>query len=205
MNYYLNNDLIEVGLDECARGCLFGRIYAAAVIFPKENNNNNKLEKIINDSKKISKKKRELLFDYIKERALDYSICWIDNNEIDKKGIQYCNMKLFQDCIQKLKLKSDYYLIDGTQYKPFNNVPHKCIKKGDTKYINIAAASILAKVAHDNYIKELVNNNIELEKYDLLNNMGYGTKKHRDAIIQYGITKYHRISYKPCNLYNIVK
>ena len=195
MKYFHNENIVEVGLDECARGVLFGRIYAAAVIFPKETNNN-ELEKIITDSKKLSKKKRELVYEYIKSRAIDYSVSWIDEKEVDEKGIQYCNMKVFHDCINKLKIKPEFILVDGTQFKEYNKIPHLCIKKGDSKYINIAAASILAKVDHDNYIKDLCNENNELKKYDLLNNMGYGTKKHIEGIKNFGYTEYHRKSYK---------
>lgn len=193
MNYSLHKDLIECGLDECARGCIFGRIYSACVIFPKDFN---ELDLQIKDSKKLSKKKRELVYEYIIKRAIDYSISWIDEKDIDEKGIQYCNMKVFHDCIDKLKVKPQFILIDGTQFKSYNNIPHLCIKKGDSKYYSIAAASILAKVAHDNYIKDLCNTDNTLCNYDLLNNMGYGTKNHINAIRKYGFCKYHRKSYK---------
>jgi len=195
MNYFYDRNNIEVGLDECARGVLLGRIYAAAVIFPYEFNNN-KLDKLIVDSKKLSKKKRLLLYDYIKERSIDYAISWIDEKEIDEKGIQYCNMKVFHDCLNKLKKKPTFILVDGTQFKKYNDIPHLCVKKGDSKYKSIAAASVLAKVEHDNYIDELCKSNSDLLKYDLLNNMGYGTKKHIESIKLHGFCKYHRLSYK---------
>ena len=195
MNLFYDPLKLEAGVDECARGVLFGRIYAAAVIFPK-NEVDNEYEKMINDSKKLNKSKRCKLYEYIKSRAIEYSICWMDEKEVDDKGIQYCNMTLFHKCLDNLTKKPDIILVDGTQFNKYNNIPHLCIKKGDSKYMSIASASILAKVEHDKYIEELVSNNNELVKYDLLNNMGYGTKKHIEAIKQFGYTKYHRKSYK---------
>ena len=199
MKYFHNENIVEVGLDECARGVLFGRIYAAAVIFPKDTNDDvydEKLEKMITDSKKLTKKKRELLYGYIKKRAIDYAVCWYSPKDVDDKGIQYCNMTAFHDCIDKLKTVPKFILVDGTQFRKYKNIEHLCIKKGDSKYINIAAASILAKVEHDYYIEELCEKDKELKQYDLLNNMGYGTKKHIEAIKKYGYAVHHRKSYK---------
>lgn len=205
MKYFHNKDKLEVGVDECARGVLFGRIYAAAVIFPKSINvnpdtYNSKMETMITDSKKLSKKKRELLSKYIKKRCIEYSICWIDEKTVDEKGIQYANMKIFHDCINKLSAKPEFILVDGTQFKKYsvdeNTIPHLCIKKGDSKYISIASASILAKVEHDAYIEKLCEDDNTLIKYDLQNNMGYGTKKHIAAIKEHGYSDYHRKSYK---------
>ena len=199
MKYFHNENIIEVGVDECARGVIFGRIYAGAVIFPKDTNDpdhDEKLEKMITDSKKLTKKKRESLYDYIKNRAIDYSVSWYSAKDVDDKGIQYCNMTAFHDCINKLKTKPKFILVDGTQFRKYNDTEHLCIKKGDSKYISIAAASILAKVEHDFYIEKLCKENKDLCNYDLLNNMGYGTKKHIEAIKKYGYSKYHRKSYK---------
>ena len=138
-----------------------------------------------------------MLYEYLKNRVLDYSVCWMDEKDVDEKGIQYCNMTLFHNCIKKLKNKKpEIILVDGTQFRPYDKIPHLCIKKGDSKYMSIAAASILAKVEHDKYISDLVIENNELEKYDLLNNMGYGTKKHIEAIKNFGYTDFHRKSYK---------
>jgi len=199
MNPYLNIDHIEAGVDECARGVLFGRIYGAAVIYPIDGIND-KLQDLITDSKKLNPKKRELLFDFIINNVIDYSISWVDAKTVDEKGIQYSNYKVFHDSLDKLKIRPDHILVDGNQfleYKYENKIiPHTCIIKGDSKYLSIACASILAKVSHDRYIKELVNQQVDLAKYDLLNNMGYGTKKHISAIANYGYTKYHRKSYK---------
>lgn len=224
MKYYYDiTNKNEVGVDECARGVVFGRIYGAAVIFPKsiyvsnvnENASNvdgnasnvdgnetidpnydKKLEDMIMDSKQLSRKNRDILYNYIKKRAIDYSVGYYDESVIDEKGIQYCNMTVFHDCINNLRTKPDFILVDGISFWKHDSLNHLCIKKGDSKYLSIACASILAKVEHDNYINELCKNNKELTKYDLLNNMGYGTKKHIDAIRQYGYTKHHRKSYK---------
>ena len=199
MKSYYDNNYIEAGVDECARGVLFGRIYGAAVIYPK-NGIDHPLESLINDSKKLNSKNRELLFDFIINNVTEYTISWVDAITVDEKGIQYSNYKVFHDSLNKLNNRPNHILVDGKcfqEYKYDNNiVPHTCIIKGDTKYLSIACASILAKVSHDRYIRDLVNQQLYLEKYDLLNNMGYGTKKHIQAISLYGYTEYHRKSYK---------
>ena len=205
MNKFLNKENIEAGVDECARGVLFGRIYGAAVIYPKEGIDN-KLEELITDSKKLSSKKRDLLYDFIINNVEDYAISWIDENIIDEKGIQYANYKVFHDSLDKLKVRPNHILVDGNRFEEYsyNNEPvsHTCVIKGDSKYLSIACASILAKVSHDRYIKNLVNDQIDLLKYDLENNMGYGTKKHIQAISEYGYSKYHRKSYNIKSLNN---
>lgn len=199
MNIYLDKSVTEAGVDECARGVLFGRIYGAAVVYPKEGINN-EMEKLITDSKKLSKKKRELLFDFIKDNVIDYAISWIEADVVDEKGIQYANYKVFHDSLDKLKIRPKHILVDGNRFQEYKYkdeiIPHTCIIKGDSKYLSIACASILAKVTHDKYIQTLVNEQLYLLKYDLLNNMGYGTKKHIQAISEYGYTHYHRKSYK---------
>tara|TARA_X000000950_G_C13818828_1_gene620982 strand:- start:104 stop:715 length:612 start_codon:yes stop_codon:yes gene_type:complete len=198
MQKYQNKDIIEVGVDECARGVLFGRIYSAAVIYP-ENKVPLKIENMIDDSKKLSAKKREVIYNEL-IKYVKYNVSYIENYEIDKTGIQSSNYKSFHDAISGLNIIPDKILVDGKYFKKYyhNNklINHECIIKGDSKFLSIASASIIAKVEHDNYIKNLVKENSYLQKYDLLNNMGYGTKKHIDAIKKYGYTKYHRMSYK---------
>jgi len=195
---YQNKDKIEIGIDECARGVLFGRIYSAAVIYPK-NGLPKEIEDIINDSKKLSIKKRELIYQNVID-TIPYSVSYIENDEIDNVGIQPCNYKVFHNAISGLNVKPDKILVDGKCFKDYylNNekIDHECIIKGDGKYLSIALASIIAKVEHDNYIKKIVEENPELEKYDLLNNMGYGTANHIKAIQKYGYTDFHRKSYK---------
>lgn len=205
MKNYHNIEYVEAGVDECARGVLLGRIYGAAVVYPKDGINN-KLEKLITDSKKISSKKREILYDFIINNVTDYAVSWVDENTIDEKGIQYANYKVFHDSLDKLKIRPNHILVDGNKFKEYKNngeiIPHTCFVKGDSRYLSIACASILAKVSHDRYIQNLVNQQIDLAKYDLENNMGYGTKKHIKAISEYGFSDYHRKSYNIKSLNN---
>tara|TARA_Y100000741_G_scaffold269457_1_gene209655 strand:- start:164 stop:763 length:600 start_codon:yes stop_codon:yes gene_type:complete len=190
---------IEVAIDEVARGCLFGRLYSAAVVWPIDFDNS---IYNINDSKKLSKKKREELYDVIINNALDWNVNYIEHDEIDKLNILQANMKSMHQNIDNLTLDIDHILVDGNYFKPYKNIEHTCVIKGDSKYCSIAAASILAKVSHDRYITELCDTYPDLqEKYDLLNNMGYPTKKHIEGIKEHGISKFHRKSYGICNNY----
>ena len=193
-------NIIEVGLDEVARGCMFGRVYTAAVIWPE-----NYIEDpnyIIKDSKKLSKKKREELYHYIVDNALDWNVNYMENTEIDKLNILQATMKSMHTNLDNLLIDVDHILVDGTNFNQYSNVPYTCVPKGDNKYYSIAAASILAKVEHDWYIEDLCKKKPELnEKYDLLNNMGYGTKNHMESIKKYGTTIYHRKSFGICKFY----
>ena len=190
---------IEVAIDEVARGCLFGRLYSAAVVWPIDFDNS---IYNINDSKKLSKKKREELYDVIINNAIDWNVNYIEHDEIDKLNILQANMKSMHQNIDNLTLDIDHILVDGNYFKPYKNIEHTCVIKGDSKYCSIAAASILAKVSHDRYITELCDTYPDLqEKYDLLNNMGYPTKKHIEGIKEHGISKFHRKSYGICNNY----
>ena len=199
LELYKNFNDIEVGLDECARGVMFGRLYAAAVIMPKEKLNDNIFENI-KDSKKLSRKKREELYDYIIENCLEYSIAWVDEKEVDEVNILKANINAFHKCLDNIKTKYNSVLVDGIHFKIYNNIKYQCIKGGDNKYMSIAAASILAKVSHDRYIMELCQKEPDLKKYDLENNMGYGTKKHIAAINEYGSSKYHRKTFGICKI-----
>ena len=193
-------NIIEVGLDEVARGCMFGRVYTAAVIWPEDFEEDPNY--IIKDSKKLTKKKREELYDYIINTALDWNINYMEHHDIDKLNILQATMKSMHINLDNLLIDVDHILVDGTNFNQYSNIPYTCIPKGDNKYYSIAAASILAKVAHDRYIEELCKNEPELhEKYDLLNNMGYGTKNHMDNIKKYGISEYHRKSFGICKNY----
>lgn len=197
-NYYKQNS-IEVAIDEVARGSLFGRLYTAAVIWPLDFDNT---QYNINDSKKISKKKREYLYDVIINNAIDWNINYIESDKIDEINILQSNVLSMHQNIDKLNLNIDHILIDGNYFKPYKNIPHTCVIKGDSKYCNIAAASILAKVEHDKYIKDICNKYPILHtQYDLLNNMGYPTKKHIEGIKKYGITQFHRKTYSICSQY----
>jgi ribonuclease HII len=178
----------EAGTDEAGRGCLAGPVTAASVILPKKFQN-----KILNDSKQLSEHKRELLRPIIEENALDFSVCHIYENEIDKINILNASILAMHKSLDKLKEKPSLILVDGNRFKPYKNIPYKCIVKGDSKYMSIAAASVLAKTYRDAYMLKLHE---EFPMYNWAKNKGYPTKEHREAIRKYGLTKYHRRSFK---------
>lgn len=211
-HYYRDDNIIEIGVDEVGRGPMFGRVYSAAVILPKDESFDHSLMK---DSKKFySKSKIKEVAEYIKKNSLYWSISWCSEDDIDKLNILNATFKSMHSSINKIIMKDltkEYLLlIDGNNFKPFTifkddkikEIPNICVKGGDNKYTSIAAASILAKVERDNYIDELINDNIELnDKYDILKNKGYGTKKHIEGIKKYGISKYHRKTFGICKNY----
>ena len=202
MQLYKHENLVEVGIDEAGRGCLNGRVYAAAVILP------NKIEDDIytqiKDSKKCSRKKRNQLRTYIENTALAYGVGYVDENEIDSMNILKASYKAMHIALDKIEVPYDHILVDGPRFSPYMNkkddfVSYSCIPKGDNLYYSIAAASILAKVYHDEYIQEVCRSNPILnDRYGWLSNMGYGTKIHLDGIKKYGISKYHRKTFAPC-------
>ena len=197
-------DVLCAGVDEVARGCLFGRVYAAAVIWRDSSD----LDKLLNilrikniklkDSKKLSRKDREFLRYYIENLSLDYSVGWCDSGEVDSLNISNATFKSMHKALDKLTIIPEMILVDGNRFKKYKDIEHECIIKGDSKITSISAASILAKVYHDQYIIDLIKKHPELKKYDLHSNMGYGTKKHLDAIKKHGITKYHRKTFGIC-------
>jgi len=193
--FYKINTL-EVGIDEAGRGSLMGDVYVAAVILPLD------IDFEVNDSKKLSRRKRLILKDNIEESAIDFSIASMNNQEIDKINILNATITSMHKALHKLNVQPEYILVDGDRFKSYYDingqyVPHKCIVGGDAKYNSIAAASILAKVYHDKHIEELCDKYPILDEYyDILNNMGYGTKKHLNGINEYGVTQFHRKSYK---------
>lgn len=188
----------EIGIDEAGRGPLIGRVYAGAVIWPEG------LEPsiLIKDSKKLSQKKRKLALMWIKENIPKWSVGYAEHNEIDEINILEATKLAMQRAIDNLNVNMDDYelVIDGSGwYKKFPDYRVYSIVDGDNKYYSIAAASIIAKEHHDEYIKELCSNNPELDtKYGLCKNMGYGTKVHLEGIKKYGISEYHRKSFKSC-------
>ena len=191
----LKTNNYEIGIDEAGRGPLLGRVYAAAVIWNDDECN------LINDSKKLSHSKRKLAFEWIKNN-ITYGIGWADHNEIDEINILQATKLAMDRALEKLEINNNFTLfIDGCGWENKFNYLTKSIIKGDCKYYSIAAASIIAKESNDNYIKELCIEYPELnEKYDLLNNMGYGTKKHIDGIKKYGYSIFHRKSFKLKNI-----
>lgn len=206
MKLYYKENQIEVGLDEVARGCLFGRVYTAAVIWPEENDPDI-FHPIMKDSKKLSKTRREIMSEYVKANAVDYSISFCSSEIIDEINILQATYKCMHQALDGLNVDFDQIVVDGNNFKPYINrhgdyVPHKCFPQGDTKYYSIASASILAKVEHDKYIRDLCEQYPELDdKYGLTSNMGYGTQLHMDGIIENSITQWHRKEFGICKEY----
>jgi len=198
-------NLKEVGIDEAGRGCLFGPVCVASVSL---NMDGNPLISEIKDSKKLSQKKRDILYDIIKENSI-YSIQLINEEVIDKENILQATLKGMHLSLDELDMNTniDLILVDGNHFPPYFSITqdkflkHECVINGDNTYVNIAAASILAKVTRDRYIIDLCEKNENLKKYDLQKNKGYGTKKHMEAIKAYGIVEGHRKSFKPCSNY----
>lgn len=178
----------EAGTDEAGRGCLAGPVTAAAVILPEKFQN-----KILNDSKQLSEHKRNLLRPIIEENATYYGVCHIFEKEIDKINILNASILAMHKSLDKIENKPSLILVDGNRFKPYYDVPYKCIVKGDSKYMSIAAASVLAKTYRDEYMLKLHK---EFPMYNWAKNKGYPTKEHREAIREYGLTKYHRKSFK---------
>ena len=202
---YQNADAIELGIDEAGRGCLFGDLFVAGVILPKNIEELINIEKItIKDSKKMSKKKRIISQEFIKKHAIDYIVIQVSSKTIDEKNILCSTLNGMHDVVKTIKTKPDKILVDGNKFNDYydeNNqkIDHECIIGGDDSYLSIAAASILAKTAKDEYIEKIVEANPELEKYGLLTNSGYGTKKHIEAINKFGISEWHRKTYSICD------
>ena len=183
-----SHNTLEAGTDEAGRGCLAGPVTAAAVILPKDFRN-----ELLNDSKQLTKKNRNKLRLVIESEALAFSVVHISHQEIDILNILNASIKAMQQAVLNLIPLPEYIIVDGNRFKAVENIPHSCVIKGDSKYLSIAAASILAKTYRDDFMENL---HLEHSQYDWINNKGYPTKKHRDAIEKYGITPYHRLSFK---------
>ena len=178
----------EAGIDEAGRGSLAGPVTAAAVILGKNFENKN-----LNDSKKLSPKKRLELKKYIEKNALAYSVAFVNSSHIDKNNILNSTFKAMHMSLKGLDIEPNFILVDGNLFKPYRDLKHKCIIKGDQKYQNIAAASILAKTYRDEYMTNL---HLKFPEYDWIRNKGYGTRYHLDMITKFGRTKYHRKSFQ---------
>lgn len=184
-HYY--ESLIEAGCDEAGRGCLAGSVYAAAVILPPDYQN-----ELLNDSKKLTAKKRYALREEIERDAIAWAVGIVTPEEIDKINILNASFLAMHRALDQLKVRPEAVIVDGNRFKPYHDLPSTTIVKGDGKYLSIAAASILAKTYRDDYMLSLAE---EYPQYDWQSNMGYPTKKHRQAIREHGITPYHRKSY----------
>ena len=184
-HYY--ESLIEAGCDEAGRGCLAGSVYAAAVILPPDYQN-----ELLNDSKKLTAKKRYALREEIERDAIAWAVGIVTPEEIDKINILNASFLAMHRALDQLQVRPEAVIVDGNRFKPYQDLPSTTIVKGDGKYLSIAAASILAKTYRDDYMLSLAE---EYPQYDWQSNMGYPTKKHRQAILEHGITPYHRKSY----------
>ena len=180
-------DLIEAGCDEAGRGCLAGSVYAAAVILPSDYDNPE-----FNDSKKLTEKKRYLLREQVQRDAVAWAIGVVTPDEIDKINILNASFLAMHRALDQLKVRPEAVIVDGNRFKPYHDLPYTTIIKGDGRDQAIAAASRLAKTYRDDYMAELA---IQYPQYDWQSNKGYPTKKHREAIKNYGITPFHRRSY----------
>ena len=192
-HYYTGK--VEAGCDEAGRGCLAGSVYAAAVIFPEDYQNDE-----LNDSKQLTDRRRKQLREIIQRDAIAWAVGVVTPEEIDRINILNASILAMHRALDQLTVRPKAIIVDGNRFKPYRpvvdgsavNIPHTTIVKGDGKYLSIAAASILAKTYRDDYMDELA---LKYPQYDWLSNKGYPTKKHREAIRQYGITPYHRKSF----------
>ena len=185
---YLHKTKIEVGCDEAGRGCLAGPVVAAAVILPKDFTH-----PLLNDSKQVSEKKRSLLKMVIQEHALAYAVGVVDHKEIDEINILNASFLAMHRALDKIKLPFESILVDGNRFKKYKDSEHHCIIKGDGKYLNIAAASILAKTYRDELMENLDE---EFPVYSWKKNKGYPTKAHRAAIREFGVNENHRLTFR---------
>ena len=185
-NHYYEG-LVEAGCDEAGRGCLAGSVFAAAVILPPDYEN-----ELLNDSKKLTDRKRKQLREIIEHDAVDWAVGIVEPGEIDEINILNASILAMHRALDQLKVRPEAVIVDGNRFKPYRDLPYTTIVKGDGKYLSIAAASILAKTYRDDYMDRLAE---DYPQYDWKSNKGYPTKKHRQAIREYGITPFHRRSF----------
>jgi ribonuclease HII len=188
---YFKPDILEAGVDEVGRGCLAGPVVAAAVILPNDFD-----FEIVKDSKQLSEKKRIEAVKIIRENALYWAVYSVNSKRVDEINILQATYEAMHGALNKMEtnsnIKVEHLLVDGDRFNGYKGIPHTCVVKGDATYYSIAAASILAKVTRDEYMKYLSSNT---PVYDWANNKGYGSKKHRAAIVEHGVTEYHRMSF----------
>lgn len=188
MRNQLSDRILEVGCDEAGRGCLAGPVFAAAVILGNEFDN-----EWVDDSKKLSEKKRNELKLYIQENAKSFSVAYVEPIQIDEINILNASILAMHLALERLHVQPEHIVVDGNRFKPYLDVPHTCIVKGDAKYRNIAAASILAKTYRDEYMENL---HLEFPHYNWKKNKGYPTVEHRKGIKEFGVTIHHRKSFR---------
>jgi len=195
-------DSLEVGLDEAGRGPLFGRVYVGAAILPPEDFDHS----LMRDSKKLSERKRLQAFDYIKENAIDYSVAYFDEKQIDDINIFNSTYQAMHKALDNLQVRPEMILVDGNYFLPYSfeeeEIQHVCVIKGDNTYSSIAAASILAKVSRDKYIWKMCDEDETLDTfYGLRKNKGYGTAQHIEGIKKHGSCQFHRKTFGLCRNY----
>ncbi len=178
----------EAGTDEAGRGCLAGPVVAAAVILP-----GNFTHELLNDSKQLTEKQRQLLKPIIEKEALAFAVAFVYQDKIDEINILNASILAMHRSIELLKITPEFIIVDGNKFKNFKDVPHRTIVKGDSKYLSIAAASVLAKTYRDDYMEKI---HLEFPNYKWFKNKGYPTKEHRQAIREFGITIHHRKTFK---------
>ncbi|MCD8404416.1 ribonuclease HII [Tenacibaculum dicentrarchi] len=179
---------LETGTDEAGRGCLSGPVVAAAVILPE-----NFKHDLLNDSKQLSEKKRQELRPYIEKHALAYGVAFISHQEVDEINVLQASITGMHRAISKLSIQPEFIIVDGNKFNPYKDISHETIVKGDAKFMSIAAASVLAKTYRDEYMEKIHK---EYPQYNWKKNKGYPTKEHRNAIREFGITPYHRKTFK---------
>jgi ribonuclease HII len=185
---HLNGALVEAGCDEAGRGCLAGPVSAAAVILPR-----GFVHPMLNDSKQLTKRQRDLLRPVIEAEAIAWNVAMVDNQEIDMVNILQASIACMHRALDGLLVRPELLLIDGNRFNPYENITHHCVIKGDEQYMSIAAASVLAKTHRDEF---MVGLHQQRPEYGWDQNKGYPTRKHRAAIVQYGATKLHRTSFR---------
>ena len=185
---HMNTGLVEAGCDEAGRGCLAGSVYAAAVILPEDYVND-----ALNDSKQLSASRRYELRREIERDALAWAVGVVTPEEIDQINILNASILAMHRALDQLTLRPEAIIVDGNRFKPYRFIPYTTVVKGDGKYLSIAAASILAKTYRDDYMDRLAQ---EYPQYGWTENKGYPTKAHRETIAEYGITPYHRKSFR---------
>jgi ribonuclease HII len=185
---FFQEELIEAGCDEAGRGCLAGPVFAAAVILPK-----NFSHEVLTDSKQLCEKDRYMLRECIEKEAIAYAVAQVDHIEIDRINILNASFRAMHLALEQLHIRPQFILIDGNRFKAYQQIPHECVIKGDGKYYSIAAASILAKTYRDDHMHKLSE---EHPQYEWSSNKGYPTIKHREAVIAYGMSPYHRRTFR---------
>lgn len=185
---YYQYELVEAGCDEAGRGCLAGPVFAAAVILPRDFHH-----EVLTDSKVLTEKARYELRTYIETEALAFAVAQVDHLEIDRINILNASFLAMHKALEQLSILPQMILVDGNRFNKYQDIPHQCIIEGDSKYFSIAAASILAKTYRDDHMQKLA---CEYPQYHWFSNKGYATLRHREAVIEHGMSPYHRKTFR---------